>query len=785
MSTKTTIKRIALVAAVAAAFGGLSTVAANAADTGTYTATLTSGSTTLTNTGSAAASATGAVGTAVNFNVLVTGSVTSTASDVFTETPVITGTATTKGTQLTVAKLSPVVGTLVNTTETATTTTGVTVATVTTTAAATATTGYTFTPDVPGTYVLTFTTTVSAAGTGTAHAGSPAVFTYTATSNGPTAYVSGTGTSSNVSGSAASASDIADGAHFATVGIVAGHADTAYIITSSGVGSLYGTADLVDTTTASDGFTYNNGASTSGGFAYYANTSASSTGTVFAANGGDIASVAATSLVAGTQTITITPVNGTSTPSTVTITWGAAPVVNVGYTAAGSFISDGSAIPTSALQTSSSLSYPKAAVPLTGVTTGATIGVNLFDGSNTAITGVPLTVTVSGPGLISLVAGSHTGTPGTVRAASLTAAQMTDNHATIGVSADGTAGTSVITVATGLTTLFTKTVTFVGTVASIKIVSQNLFIAPATTAGGTLGSITSSDTGLTTATTAAVELEALDANGNPVTGLTISGKSADTSVIASAGVAEETSAMTAATIGANGPGYYLANVVSAPVGTSGASTTVTFRTLLSDGVTYVTSTPVTFSLGGAIAKEVLSTDASSYSSLAPVKLVLTATDSKGNPAYDQTVTTGLTSALVSTTQLGGAAFTATSFKTLNNGVSTLSGVYAPAVAGSFTISGTDTTSVAGEAVSVTAASAGGSADAQASAATDAANEATDAANAATDAANAAADAADAATSAAQDASAKADAALAAVNALSAKITVLAAQIAKIVKKLGA
>jgi hypothetical protein len=553
--------------------------------------------------------------------------------------------------------------------------------------------------------------------------------------------------------------------------------DTLGNLTSTGVGSITSVAASTDVTTAAT--------------ATFPTTSVAIVARTGSSASGETVTVSLASAVAGVQTVSFTPITANGAPGTAitaTITWGAAAVVNVGYTAAESFISDGNTIPSILSQPGSSLSYPKTAgVALAaGVTTGATIGVNLFDGSNTAITGVPLTVTVSGPGLISLVTGSTTGTTGTVRAASLTATQMAStSHATIGVSADGTAGTSVITVATGSTTLFTKTVTFVGTVASIKIVSQNLFIAPATAAGGTLGSITSSDTGLTTGTTAAVELEALDANGNPVTGLTISGKSADTSVIASAGVAEETSAMAPATIGANGPGYYLANVVSAPVGTSGASTTVTFRTLLSDGVTYVTATPVTFSLGGAIAKEVLSTDASSYSSLAPVKVVLTATDSKGNPAYDQTVNAGLTSALVSSTQLGGAAFTATSFKTLNKGVSTLSGVYAPAVAGSFTISGTDTADVAGEAVSVTAASAGGSADASAQAATDAANEATDAANAATDAANAAADAADAATSAAQDASAQAQAALAAVNALSAKITVLAAQIAKIIKKLKA
>ena len=78
MSTKTTFKRVALVAVAALGFGMLSVVAANAV--GTYTSTLTTGTTTLTGTGTGTASATGAVGTAVNFNVVNTGSGTPTAA---------------------------------------------------------------------------------------------------------------------------------------------------------------------------------------------------------------------------------------------------------------------------------------------------------------------------------------------------------------------------------------------------------------------------------------------------------------------------------------------------------------------------------------------------------------------------------------------------------------------------------------------------------------------------------------------------------------------------------
>ena len=114
--------------------------------------------------------------------------------------------------------------------------------------------------------------------------------------------------------------------------------------------------------------------------------------------------------------------------------------------------------------------------------------------------------------------------------------------------------------------------------------------------------------------------------------------------------------------------------------------------------------------------------------------------------------------------------------------------YAPAIAGSLTISGTT-----GGAVDVTTAQVISAvlpiANPSADAATDAANEAIDAANAATDAALAAAEAADAATTAAQEASdavaALSESVTKLIEGLQAQIKSLAAVVAKIAKKVKA
>jgi len=611
--------------------------------------------------------------------------------------------------------------------------------------------------------------------------GFSAVSAHAATSGTPTLTV--TATSLSGSGTSAGTQVVGGYAVLTLTETTTGVAEIVGNLSSSGVGSISAVANSTNLKAVVTG------GSADASFPTSSVSIKNATGT--AANG-ETLSVSVTSAVAGVQTISFTPISATGapgTPVTATITWGDAPVLSASYTAASSFIADGAVTPTSNLQAAAGLNYPKKA----DGSVVATIGITVKDGKNLALNGQPLSVSVSGPGLVTIVSGSGAGSQGLVRAQSLTAAtQASSNQATIGISADGTAGTSVITVSSGNTTLFTKTISFYGTVSAIKVVAQNLFIAKASSAGAKLGSNTSGDDGSAVALTAAVELQAVDANGIPVPGLTVTAKSADASVIASGAVSEE--AGTALTIGANGPGYYIASVTSAPAGTSGKSTTVTFRTLLGDGVTYVTSDPVTFTLGGSIAKMVLSTDASSYTANSPLQLTVTATDSAGNAAYDQTVTAGnnggagLVGSLISSTFMNGLATPSSIVK----GVGTKKGIYAPIVAGDFTISGVDNASLAGEALSVTATSVGGSADASAQAAIDAAQEATDAANAAYDAANNAMDSADAATAAAQDASDNASAALAAVTSLSAtvaklvkSVAAIAAALAKVQKKIGA
>ena len=561
--------------------------------------------------------------------------------------------------------------------------------------------------------------------------------------------------------------------------------DHVYTIVSSGVGTLSIAAapSAVITSIATGAVTFV-GSATSQNYTVNSQTSA----TWFAGSTPGIATfgatpsvftLAATSSVAGSQTITVTgDVTGAVTE---TITWGATPTVSAQYSTA--YIASTTTTPsptTDALPVTASKSA-------TGVVANVVVTTN--SAASTAINGTGLNVTVAGPGSVGV--GISAGPAVAGRAVSVSAATAASSSVYyITVFSDGTAGTSTITIAAGTTVLATKTVTFYGT-ATVAKVTQGLYVVKAGAVNGQAGN----DKALTGATvsgaagtgaalvngtagtgTASFTATVSDAGGNAVPGATVKVVSSNTAVIASGACTEET---------ADAPGTWQCQVTGASGALSGQTATVTFEVLNTVTAAYdILATPLTFTIGGAIAKVAIATDASSYSALAPLAIVASATDSNGNAAYDQDIALFTSAGLTASTQLGGSDLPVNTTVALISGKHTFKGFYAPTVAGSFTITGTDSTAAA-NVVSATASSVGGSADTQAAAATDAANEATDAANAATDAANAAADAADAATSAAQDAGAKADAALAAVTALSAKITVLAAQIAKIVKKLKA
>jgi len=423
------------------------------------------------------------------------------------------------------------------------------------------------------------------------------------------------------------------------------------------------------------------------------------------------------------------------------------------------------------------------AISKTAGTNAASIELNIKDTTNTALGGMRVTAEVtSGPGLVDVVTGETAYADATARADSLTLASNV-TEATIHVTADGTAGASVITIkVTDPVTLavlgtYTENLWFYGTAATLEVVSQNLFVAKASAAGAELGSGAAGATWATVATTPAVYLVAKDSSGNVVPGLTITAVSSDTSVIGATTCNGDN-----ATVG-DGPGYYNCSVTSAAGGTSGKTATVTFRTQLSTGA-YVSAPAVTFALGGALATGTLSLDKTSYAAGEAMVVTRTAKDASGNAVYD-----GVASpAVVFNRAIGGTAPAAGEFI---NGKSASSStkptVFAPSISGAFEARASFTNGTTGVATQLTTTATVDSGSAEA--AVDAANEATDAANAATDAANAAAEAADAATAAAQDAQA-AVAALATqvadlISGIKAQLSALSNLIVKIQKKVKA
>ena len=436
-------------------------------------------------------------------------------------------------------------------------------------------------------------------------------------------------------------------------------------------------------------------------------------------------------------------------------------------------------------------------VSKTAGTNGGTIALVLKDTAGSAKGGMRVSAEVSGPGLVDVVTAATVYADATVRADALTLASGVST-AKVHITADGTAGTSTITVkvqdATTLETLgtYTETMYFYGTVASLKATANFTVARASATERGCAGATGCDQADF--ASTPFVQIVAKDSAGNLVPGLTVSASITDPTVVQASTVAAVTETavsgpnyLTACvTTDCNGLGYYNASVAGTVGAASGKSTTVAYYTVLSDG-TIIKSNAVTITIGGSAATgtETLTLDKSSYEQGEGMTVTLTAKDSAGNPVYD-----GYASPAVTFNKaIGGTAIAASFYvagKVTSNDSLGRQTVYAPTASGAFTA-----TATAASLATITATATVGddAATTAATAASDAANEATDAANAATDAANAAAEAADAATAAAQDAQA-AVADLAAqvaslIAGIKAQITSLTNLVIKIQKKVKA
>jgi trimeric autotransporter adhesin len=474
--------------------------------------------------------------------------------------------------------------------------------------------------------------------------------------------------------------------------------------------------------------------------------------------------ITVSSAVAGVTTLTVRPLSASGVPGTAvtkTITWVAATTTGT-YDHSTAYISGGNL--TARVYSDSTAAQLSFASTLS-TTPRATINVTQFNASDTVTattlssTGVKAIVaTITGAGAVgSTQDGSNAGSSVTVSATSATAEDY------IYVYSDGRNGTATVTITVDGKAVATKTVSFFGVVSAY---------AASTTTGETLSK-----------KNIAIAASASGADAESAT-VTIVGLDALKTVQASGTIFVTTDTATIATAVVSGSVVYIYGVglgtTNVNVCNTSACTSATVK--FSFPITVVEKTAASYKLAF---------DAASYDPGAKVTWTVTATTKTGKPIADGSravigTTTNNVSIAAGTVPSGALTFV--------DGVATGS-FFAPATTGTVTLTtveGAAHDAVIAGGATYTAAKTETSftvVNASQDAATDAANEATDAANAATDAALAAADAADAATAAAQDAS-DAVAALSAsvsklISSLRAQITSLTNLVIKIQKKVRA
>jgi len=433
----------------------------------------------------------------------------------------------------------------------------------------------------------------------------------------------------------------------------------------------------------------------------------------------------------------------------------------------------------------------------------ATVTVAQFDQNGAAITAPAyartVNATITGKGSLAVLAGADV----VVKSQTQSVANgLVDGSDTFSVYSDGTSGEGTLTISVGDVAVQTYKIRFYGDAASItatlirpigstSAATNGVDGTPTTTRTNTL--VTTKD--VTEDSAPAIAVSVKDANGWTIPTAAPTVTSSNRAVVASAARLFIDSGVSVPSASAYSAGTFVQHFSYTTVAnTSGSTSDLTFSVVNAAG-TSLTTTPVKVTTGGALASGKIAFDKATYQPGEIVTLTATGLDSAGNKAVDGsdlrdsfTSSLSITWSTASTLELVDGTRTRTLYAPMASGTWTLT-VYDAA---DRTYVATATiTNVAAEAKAAgeAATAAGEAATAAAEAATDAAAEATDAANAATDAANAAAEAADAATAAAQD-SADAVAALSTqvsemVAALKKQITALTNLVIKIQKKVKA
>ena len=299
-------------------------------------------------------------------------------------------------------------------------------------------------------------------------------------------------------------------------------------------------------------------------------------------------------------------------------------------------------------------------VRVLGTTAGAdaaSIQVAIKNTSGTAYTGGgTLDVQViSGPGLVNAQADAAVYADGTARADTEVLAAGT-SAARVSVTADGTVGTSKIrirllntTTGADLGTIAEETVYFFGAPATVEVAQKYKYVRGSGSAAGCSDATTCTEATFVLSPISVVTVK--DSGGNLVPAAAVSGVTSDGTVIAASTVTASTvttlqaagaTACAAGTGTCYGLGTYTASVTGASGAASGKTATVTYRALVS-GTTFVTATPVTYTIGGAVATETLAlSKTSGYTAGEAMTVTRTAKDSAGNIPADGQTANGVT-----------------------------------------------------------------------------------------------------------------------------------------------
>jgi len=387
-----------------------------------------------------------------------------------------------------------------------------------------------------------------------------------------------------------------------------------------------------------------------------------------------------------------TDLDAAETYQTATITVGAASGYSNGVsTIFTNSLSDNTAA--TAATTASTTGKPTRDKAMSATRAGTlTISLNRADLTSAASYVAKVEATVSGSGYVDVVnaaAPSANSCYANAAASPLRSdsiATASQQVVTVYVCSDGTAGAGTITVKVTdtdgvVSTLGTVAILFTSAASALSLVATNYTIAPA--GGSTLGFYTTMGTRDASTKIPATILKTTDSAGNAVTHANaVSGLSSSLTVLTSGTCAVDDGN---ATYGSGGAGFYNCYVTSASSAKSGDTATITWRVLSADGVTYTTLAAVTYTIGGAIAKEVLTLNKAAFAPGEAMTLTVTATDAAGKPAYDgqavfaaQTTSSMTITGLPTTTLLTKGGTAVTKANTL----------FAPSTAGAFTIFGT-------------------------------------------------------------------------------------------------